>query len=327
MHPRCVLMIMLVLTVYSPLAGADLGATPQLLTNGGFEDGTGPSAADWGLWPPAGKHENVSSLRDDTVKHEGQHSGRLRVANPDFDGISTWHHRAIPVTPGQEILLSFWIKAEGVSGSCGCDVQLRSGTQKIVGSRAAPELKGTFDWKQIVHRFVVPDGADHICVVPLLRGGMGTVWFDEMVAYGTPRLTPTRLTGNVAIDGRLTEACWAAGEAVGGFALSDGSGRPERETKVWAACDDESVYFAFRCEKKPGDALLKTFTQRDDPVWNDDDVELFLNLAGDRRDYYQFIVNPLGTRERDTIPTARTRAGASSGRQRRRMHRTPGRSR
>ena len=273
----------------------DLGSTPQILLNTGFENGVESKATDWGIWPPMGKHGGVTSRRDAEVKHAGKHSGRLRVTNEDFGGVCTWHHRALPVQPGQEILLSFWIKAQDVSGSTVCDVQLRDGPTKIVGSKSTPTWKGSFDWKRVVHRFTIPSGVDHFCVVPLLRG-TGTVWFDDVIAYATPTAGAARISVPPTIDGKLTEECWAATKALSGFALADGSTTAKQQTWVWATFDDEHLYFAFRCEKRPGDGLRKTVTEHDGAVWQDDDVELFLNPQGDWDDYYQFVVNPLGTR-------------------------------
>lgn len=289
------LCVLALLVSAAAICAADgLGATPQLLLNAGFEKGDGPRVADWGLWPPAGDEAGVSSTRDLEVKHSGAASGRLQVTRDDFSGVCTFHHSAVAVEAGQELVLQYWVKAQGAD-QCGCDVQLRHGTQEIVGSAATPTDKGSFDWKLVTHRFTVPVGTDHVCVVPLLRG-KGTVWFDDIVLYATPAVSPTRLTQPPLVDGDLGDTCWQSVTPVSGFVLADGSGLPERSTSVWAAYDPGHLYFAFRCEKKPGDRLLKTVTQRDGVVWNDDEVELFLNPRGDWGDYYQFIVNPLGTK-------------------------------
>ena len=278
-------------------AAPDMGAAPQMLLNTGFEHGDADTAADWGLWPPRGRHQGVRSIRDSQQKHSGRFSGRLQVTDPDFEGGCTWHHNAVPVTAGQEIVLSLWLKASEVAGSCGCDVQLRQGTQKLVGSRAMPSLEGSFGWRHITHRVVIPDGVDHICVVPFLRG-TGVVWVDDVLAYGTPEMTPVGLAEEQAptIDGKLDDDCWTQHPGLSGFTTAQGLQAPQRGTAVWAACTPSTLYFAFDCLKKPGDALKATVTQRDGPVWTDDDVELFLNPRGDRSEYFQFVVNPIGTR-------------------------------
>ncbi len=291
--PVCLALAIAAFPAASPADG-DLGATPQLLANTGFEEGVGERAAEWGQWPPAGRDEGVGSERDAEVRHSGSYSGRLRVTAADFDGVCTWHHAAVAVTPGQEIVLSYWSRGEDILGQSGCDVQLRRGVQEIVGSRAAPQRNGTFDWVHTVHRFVVPEGSDHICVVPVLRG-TGTVWFDDIVAYGTPSVEAMAALAP-EIDGDLSDPCWSARPPLTGFSLADGSGLPRWGTEARVAHDRDHLYIAFRCHKSPEDALVSNVTLRDGPVWQDDDVEVFLNLSGDRSDYYQFVLNPIGIR-------------------------------
>ncbi|MCE5240048.1 DUF4091 domain-containing protein [bacterium] len=276
-------------------AEENLGATPQLLANVGFERGDGERAADWGLWPPHGATPGVSSLRDANVHHSGQYSGRLRITAPDFAGICTWHHPAVPVVAGQELVLQFWVKAENVVDRAGCDVQLRQGPDKIVGSAGMANVKGSFDWKLMTHRLVVPEGADHLCVVPLLYGN-GTVWCDDFRLYGTPSANVPRAAAPPRVDGDGSDACWAGAATLEGFALNEGAGSPERRTSVKALCDSQTLYFLFDCEKQPGDKLRATVKQRDGVVWSDDEIEVFVNPRGNFGDYYQFIVNPLGTR-------------------------------
>lgn len=279
---------------YGSWAEEDLGATPQLLRNVGFEEGTGERAAYWGVWPPPGSQEDVSSLRDSIVKHSGQYSGRLRITAPDYTGICTWHHPAVPVLAGQELILQFWMKAENVVERAGCDVQLRQGPDKIVGSAAMPLIKGSFDWKLITHRFVIPAGVDYICVVPFLYGA-GTVWLDDFRLFGAPSIDIPCTLRKPKIDGRADDVCWQNAAELSGFIVNDGSGPPERPTRVKALCDAETLYFLFICGKKPQDRLSAKITKRDGPVWTDDDVEIFINPQGDFGDYYQFIVNPAGT--------------------------------
>ena len=283
----------LALLTLGAVHGADLGTTPDIALNGGFEEGDSARAATWGLWPPTGRDEGVSSERDAEVKRSGESSGRLRIANPDFEGVATWHHRATPVEPGQEIVLQFWMKAEDVVGRCAVDVQLRQGEQKIVGSRATQSWKGTLDWREITHRFTIPPEADHICLVPLLEG-LGTVWFDDIQCWATPRHEARRAEPPPQIDGDLSDVAWQAAPELGPFALADGSGLPERGTVAKMLYDDRALYFALRCELKPGDRLIQNITERDGAVWRDDDIEVFLNPQGDRGAYHQFVVNPRG---------------------------------
>lgn len=282
---------------------ACLADTPQLILNGGFEDGEGEKAAAWGVWPPAGKHPGVSSLRDASVRKSGAFSGRLCVTSPEFEGICTWHHPNIPVRPGQECVLRFAVKAKDVQARCGVDIQFRADEKKIVGSTGAPVLKGTFDWQEQEHRFRIPDGVSFIAVIPYLSG-TGTVWFDDVRLFGVPSLEAGVAQQPPKMDGDLSDPCWTEKNRASGFLTTTGDA-PQRETDAWIACDAGHIYAAFRCRLKPGDALTANVKERDGQVWLDDDVELFLNPKGDYADYIQFVVNPLGTR----YESQRTNAG------------------
>lgn len=80
------------------------------------------------------------------------------------------------------------------------------------------------------------------------------------------------------------------------FAFLDGApGRPREATTAWAVTDRENLYVAFRCEKKDPDKLVCRKTKRDDEVWQDECVELFLDTRDSReKNYLHLIVNPAG---------------------------------
>ena len=269
-------------------------ATPQLVLNGDFEQGEGERAPSWGVWPPWHRDPGVTSHRDERVRRSGAFSGRLEIVPGDFKGIATFHHRNIPVRGGQEYVLTFWHKADTVSGKCGIDVQLRADAKRIVGSRGTGSLKGTFDWKRHTHRFTIPPGVRFIGVVPYL-GGTGRYWLDDIELFGVPQMTARRAQTPPKLDGVLSDACWATENCTAEF-LCTNAKRPQRGTRAWTTFDDGHVYFAFRCEMKAGDRLKSLVKKRDGDVWTDDDVELFLNFQGDHGDYYQFVVNPAGAR-------------------------------
>ncbi len=291
MRVACLICACLVLSALGVLA--QHSATPQLILNGGFERGQGARAADWGVWPPAGRDKGVSSVRDPEVKRRGEYSGRLRITAQDFSGIATWHHNNIAVLPGQELVLRAWIKCESAT-ECGIDVQLRADATKIVGSRAMPSLSGTRDWRQYEHRFTIPQGVEFIAVVPLLRH-RGTAWFDDIELFGTPTMKSLAAAAPPQVDGRLDDPLWSSPPSATGFLTTEGE-KPRSATEAWVASDAEHLYVAVKCHKLPGDELKATVKKRDGDVWTDDDVEVFLCPAGDFTDYYQFIVNPLGTK-------------------------------
>lgn len=71
-----------------------------------------------------------------------------------------------------------------------------------------------------------------------------------------------------------------------------GSGRPSRLlTEFSAYHDDACLYVIFRCAD---DHVVATMLRHDDPLWQEDVVEVFLAPSGLAR-YYEIEVNPLGT--------------------------------
>lgn len=91
-----------------------------------------------------------------------------------------------------------------------------------------------------------------------------------------------------AIDGKLDDAAWAAAPAVDLVASFDG--RPvQRKTKARVTWDDQFVYVAFDCEDPD---VWGTLRQKDDPIYNEEVVEVFFDANGDGRSYNELQVSP-----------------------------------
>lgn len=74
--------------------------------------------------------------------------------------------------------------------------------------------------------------------------------------------------------------------------LADGSGAPEQATTVRLRWDDEALHVRFDCEDRNA---WGTFQKRDDPLWQEEVVEVF--LAPGEEDpvrYMEIEVSPLG---------------------------------
>ena len=71
---------------------------------------------------------------------------------------------------------------------------------------------------------------------------------------------------------------------------------PSPPTRVWAKRTDASLVFTIDCEEPRLDHAVAAPRAHDDPeVWRDNDVELLLNVSGDRQTYYHFMVNSAGS--------------------------------
>ncbi len=112
---------------------------------------------------------------------------------------------------------------------------------------------------------------------------------------GTPdisRYVVNRTLGPISVDGVLDEPSWKAAAGTGPFRLNDASGFPQSRTEARMLWDDQNLYFAFDCEDAD---LFATMKNRDEHLWEEEVVEIFIDPDGDERNYIELEVNPLGT--------------------------------
>jgi hypothetical protein len=95
---------------------------------------------------------------------------------------------------------------------------------------------------------------------------------------------------SIRIDGKLDEFTWAVAPRAGRFHnirnLAQGDTAPTEAAMVW---DDTRLYISFAC----GDSeAWGTMKDRDDRLWNEEVVEVFLDPDGDGRNYAELEVSP-----------------------------------
>lgn len=92
----------------------------------------------------------------------------------------------------------------------------------------------------------------------------------------------------VTVDGRLDEGCWASAPPVLLVNASTGNRATPRTTArlCWGATH---LYVGFECED---DDAWGSYGQRDDPLYDEEVVELFLCPSGDVRRYYEIEISP-----------------------------------
>ncbi|WP_164716266.1 carbohydrate-binding family 9-like protein [Paenibacillus whitsoniae] len=70
------------------------------------------------------------------------------------------------------------------------------------------------------------------------------------------------------------------------------AGEPPRLETTFQACwTEDSLYIRFLCED---DHVVATMTEHDDPIYQEDVVEVFVSPTGKLTDYYEFEVSPTG---------------------------------
>ena len=103
------------------------------------------------------------------------------------------------------------------------------------------------------------------------------------------RITALRAAQPLNIDGQLLESDWQASPPSPPFVDLISGGPTIHETRVKVLWDDTYLYVGYQIEEP--DVRAK-FTERDSPIYQDNDVELF--IAGQDA-YYEFEINALGT--------------------------------
>ena len=99
----------------------------------------------------------------------------------------------------------------------------------------------------------------------------------------------TEAWDGTSLDG-LT-GCWSRASRI--FLADNISGRPPVwGTEVRVGWYQDELLVLFLCQDPEPRA---TFTNRDDPLWEEDVVEVFIDPFGDRDCYFEFEVNPLNT--------------------------------
>ncbi|MBI2300357.1 MAG: carbohydrate-binding family 9-like protein [Armatimonadetes bacterium] len=90
------------------------------------------------------------------------------------------------------------------------------------------------------------------------------------------------------LDGRWDQGSWAAAEVIGPFLRHDGT-TARYPTEARLGYDDEYLYAAFYCLD---DDIWGTFRQRDQPLYDEEVVEVYLDVDEDGRNYFEFELSP-----------------------------------
>ncbi len=140
-------------------------------------------------------------------------------------------------------------------------------------------------------RVMLAVGALSLLTVVFLVVAWRSGWLTPVVT-DIPTADVRRATSPIALNGALDEAAWQAATPLRRFVISTDGRRAPRDVEARLVWDDEALYVAFDVDD---DDLVASFTQRDDPLYTEDVVELFVDHDGDGRDYVELEVSPRGT--------------------------------
>ncbi len=101
-----------------------------------------------------------------------------------------------------------------------------------------------------------------------------------------------RLVSPLQIDGKLDEDAWKISSPVGDFVNNLDGSPSSYKTEAKVLYDDRYLYFAFRCVDPN---IWATMKRRDEHLWEEEVVEVFLRADPRQSSYIELEVNPLGT--------------------------------
>ena len=114
-----------------------------------------------------------------------------------------------------------------------------------------------------------------------------------LIQAQTPRYEVHRATARVVIDGEAGAKEWAAASPAMEFIFPwDSQTGAKQTTRARLLWDDQNLYVLYECDDAD---IYAQFTERDDTVYRDDTVEIFLNVEPSQiAAYYGFEVNVRG---------------------------------
>ena len=125
-------------------------------------------------------------------------------------------------------------------------------------------------------------------ILPLLVAAAGALSAQTRELPPIPRYEVHRARSAVAIDGKLDEPAWkAAGVIEFRFPWEQQTGARQR-TGARLLWNDEYLFLGYDCADTD---IVAQYTQRDDPTYKDDAVELFLNPDPAQEWYYGMEMN------------------------------------
>jgi hypothetical protein len=107
-----------------------------------------------------------------------------------------------------------------------------------------------------------------------------------------PTYEVARVTSPITINGQLNERAWQEVNGVGDFVNNRDGSNSKLKTEARVLYDDKFIYFGFRSIDRN---IWATMKRRDEHLWLEEVVEVFLQANQTPPNYIELEVNPLGT--------------------------------
>ena len=117
---------------------------------------------------------------------------------------------------------------------------------------------------------------------------------EEFTPRFNPHITVPKLSGEVKIDGELTEDFWKKAAVADNFVENDPGDqvKPPVESKALIAYDDNNLYIALIAYDDPS-TIRSSYSDRDN-IFRDDYFGIIMDTYGDQSWGYELFVNPFG---------------------------------
>lgn len=93
------------------------------------------------------------------------------------------------------------------------------------------------------------------------------------------------------LDAELTDPAWSKALKLAGFTRIGTDQPASAQTTVWLCRDDTWLYVAFRCAEPDPGSIRQIVTLRDDSVFDDDCVEVFIDNGNDGASYIELLLS------------------------------------
>ncbi len=118
----------------------------------------------------------------------------------------------------------------------------------------------------------------------------GLLFFENKLT-DVPVYICKNMSKKILVDGILNEEGWKNTESFP-LVLVDGRGEPKYPTNAKMLWDKDNLYIGITCYDEDIWGNLKN---RDDPLWQEEAVEIYIDYRGESKDYVEIEINPLNT--------------------------------
>jgi hypothetical protein len=132
-----------------------------------------------------------------------------------------------------------------------------------------------------------------------LTGALVLLAFVLSAQHSTPDTVKAFFTTEkIEFDGKLSEEVWNQAQHISNFTQRElNFGQPSTEqTEVAVIYTKLGIYIGVWAYQKDPKSVISKFLQRDFDFESDDNFKIIISPFNDRRNGYEFIINPLGAR-------------------------------